>query len=672
LPRTTGPVGSAVRALADGAVAAGALWYLSMAVLIDPSGLGDDLEPAARFITLAYPLAPAFVVAVILSALPRVAAEARPFLHRAALGVGLIGLSDIAFSLVSWTSTYDPTSWIAAVNELGLLLVLAAAFVGARPAVPETAEADPDVQSPQAVLVLGAPFAPLVLALAVCFVQLLDGEGIPNSQLGPILFVGVAVVVRHVASTRETGALVARMVARERAAQTLARTDALTGLANRTSFVAELDAALADESCHPVAVALLDHNDFKDINDTHGHDTGDEVLRHTADRLRHAVPNGGVARLGGDEFAAFVRASPDSGRSLATEIADAFAVPVRVGMRQFQVRPSVGVVVDERPVGAARPGDASHLLAHADVAMYEAKRSKTVTDVPIAVLTGRARASAAATIRIREEISTPDLDQFHIEYQPVVDLQTGEIAAAEALLRWRHPGFGEISPATFVPLAERVGSIAILGQHVLTIALDDLVRWHSTGATLTVGVNVSPRQLTDPVLADTILGMLLDRGLLPAQLSLEVTEEALVDDIEPVVETIAALRAGGVSVAVDDFGTGYSSLRYLRRFDANIVKIDREFVQASSTEPRTEALVRSVMSMAAALDLTCVAEGIETLEQLALVRSHGCQFGQGYLLARPMPAAALAELLIAGHVYPVDVSPPRQRHDPPIPIRSVT
>jgi diguanylate cyclase (GGDEF)-like protein len=672
LPRTTGPVGSAVRALADGAVAAGALWYLSMAVLIDPSGLGDDLEPAARFITLAYPLAPAFVVAVILSALPRVAAEARPFLHRAALGVGLIGLSDIAFSLVSWTSTYDPTSWIAAVNELGLLLVLAAAFVGARPAVPETAEADPDVQSPQAVLVLGAPFAPLVLALAVCFVQLLDGEGIPNSQLGPILFVGVAVVVRHVASTRETGALVARMVARERAAQTLARTDALTGLANRTSFVAELDAALADESCHPVAVALLDLNDFKDINDTHGHDTGDEVLRHTADRLRHAVPNGGVARLGGDEFAAFVRASPDSGRSLATEIADAFAVPVRVGMRQFQVRPSVGVVVDERPVGAARPGDASHLLAHADVAMYEAKRSKTVTDVPIAVLTGRARASAAATIRIREEISTPDLDQFHIEYQPVVDLQTGEIAAAEALLRWRHPGFGEISPATFVPLAERVGSIAILGQHVLTIALDDLVRWHSTGATLTVGVNVSPRQLTDPVLADTILGMLLDRGLLPAQLSLEVTEEALVDDIEPVVETIAALRAGGVSVAVDDFGTGYSSLRYLRRFDANIVKIDREFVQASSTEPRTEALVRSVMSMAAALDLTCVAEGIETLEQLALVRSHGCQFGQGYLLARPMPAAALAELLIAGHVYPVDVSPPRQRHDPPIPIRSVT
>jgi EAL domain-containing protein (putative c-di-GMP-specific phosphodiesterase class I) len=159
----------------------------------------------------------------------------------------------------------------------------------------------------------------------------------------------------------------------------------------------------------------------------------------------------------------------------------------------------------------------------------------------------------------------------------------------------------------------------VLGQHVLTVALDDLARWG--GNSLTVGVNMSPRELGDPALAATIVRMLDRRGLARHQLSLEVTEQALVDDIEPVVETIAALREAGVSVAVDDFGTGYSSLRYLRRFDANIVKIDREFVQAASTEPRTDALVRSVVSMAAALDLVCVAEGIETLEQLALVRA---------------------------------------------------
>jgi diguanylate cyclase (GGDEF)-like protein len=410
-------------------------------------------------------------------------------------------------------------------------------------------------------------------------------------------------------------------------------------------------------------VALLDLNDFKDINDTHGHDTGDEVLRHTADRLRHAVAVGSVARLGGDEFAAFVTRADTEGSALADEIVDAFSDPMRIGKRFFQVRASIGIVLDERPPGASQRGDAMHLLAHADVAMYEAKSSKSVQDVPVAVLTGRARASAAATIRIRDEVSTPALEQFRLEYQPVVDLQTGEIAGAEALLRWRHPDFGDISPATFIPLAERVGSITALGEHVLTVALDDLAAWTAAGHELVVGVNVSPRQLTDPAMADHVLALLAARGLRPAQLTIEVTEEALVDDMDPVVSTIAALRAGGISVAVDDFGTGYSSLRYLRRFDANIVKIDREFVQASSSEPRTDALVRSVVSMANALDLVCVAEGIETLDQLALVRSHGCRFGQGFLLDRPMPADSIEQLLQSGHVYSVDVSPPARPAD---------
>ena len=292
--------------------------------------------------------------------------------------------------------------------------------------------------------------------------------------------------------------------------------------------------------------------------------------------------------------------------------------------------------------------------------MYQAKAAKAHQDVPIAVLTGQARASAAATIRIRDEISTPDLRQFRVEYQPIVDLQTGSIVSAEALLRWSHPAFGEISPVTFIPLAERVGSVTVLGDHVLSVALDALAIWTAGDGRneLSVSVNVSPRQLTDPSLAVTVVEQVRRRGLTPGQLALEVTEEAFVDDIEAVVETIAALRAGGISVSVDDFGTGHSSLRYLRRFDADIVKIDREFVQASSSEQRTDALVRSVIAMADALGLVCIAEGIETLEQLALVRGHGCRLGQGYLLARPMPAEALGRLLTAGHVYPVDVQAP--------------
>lgn len=664
LPRATGGPGSRVRALADGAVAVGSLWYLALVLLAHIRGPHDGLSGAERALTLAYPLVPAFVVAVMLSALPRVQRRVRPFLLRAALGIALLGVSDAAFSVMHWSGGYDPASWIAAVNELGLLAILAAAMVAARPAESrhEADEAGADVDATSGVLVVGAPYAPLVLALAAAVVELLHGRGIPPGQLWPVLLVGAAILVRHVASTKETGRLVSRIVARERAARRQAMIDPLTGLHNRAAFLVEVDAALRDRRNHPVAVALLDLNDFKDINDTHGHDTGDEVLRYTAQRLRAAVPSGGVARLGGDEFAAFVQRAEGGGSAFADEVARAFRDPMQVGNRRFQVRPSVGVVIDERPPGSARSGDASHLLAHADVAMYEAKRSKAVQDVPVAVLTGRARASAAATIRIREEVSTPDLSQLRLEYQPVVDLQSGAITGAEALVRWRHPEFGEISPGVFIPLAERVGSIGVLGDHVLRVALDDLARWTQAGHVLDIGVNVSPRQLGDPSLASHVVSLLSERALSPTTLTLEVTEEALVDDMDPVVDTITALREAGVSIAVDDFGTGYSSLRYLRRFDANIVKIDREFVQASSTEPRTDALVRSVVSMANALDLSCVAEGIETLEQLALVRAHGCQLGQGFLLDRPMSAEAFEALLDAGHVYQVDVQPPSRPH----------
>jgi diguanylate cyclase len=655
-----GRVDATVRMLADGAVAAGALWYIAMALLIEPRQLGASLEPGARFITLAYPLLPAFVVAVMLSALPRVTRGARPFLFRAVAGVGLLGGADAAFAVASWGGWYDPASWIAALSQLGLLLMLDAALVAAHPAAaPPPQASDAAMAATHGGLLMAAQYVPAFGAIAVMLGEMLAGRGVRPSEVAPVLLIGTAVIVRQIANIRETGLLVALLSARERAASTQARTDALTGLSNRTHFCDQLAGALCDPSAHPVAVALLDLNDFKDINDTHGHDTGDQVLIKTAERLRRAVPDGGVARLGGDEFAVFVPASTDGGQGLAALIKAAFAEPVVVGQRRFQVRPSVGVVLDERPPGAGRPDDVAHLLSHADIAMYEAKAAKSLHAVPIVVLTGRARATATASIGIRDEISTPDLSQFRVEYQPVVDLQTGVIVGGEALLRWHHPDFGEISPVTFIPLAEGVGSIGALGDFVMDVALADLASWEGLPGPLRfVGVNVSPRELTQPAWAQTVAARLKGHRLLPEQLVLEVTEEAFVDDLETVVETIAALRAAGVSVAVDDFGTGHSSLRYLRRFDVNIVKIDREFVQASSTEPRTDALVRSVIAMAIALDLSCVAEGIETLEQLKLVRGHGCKLGQGFLLSRSMPAEALAALLARGHVYPVDVQAP--------------
>ena len=662
LPRTPGRRNGVVLALADGAVAAAALWYLVSALVVEPHDLGADLPWAAKTVTLAYPLVPAFVLAVLLSALPRVAGPARSLLVRAAVGLGLLGVSDMAFAVAASGAGYEPTSWIAALNQLGLLAVLDAAMVSTTgPAAVTTADADEDTARVSSRWFL-VPYAPLVLALAAVTYDIVEGVSVPASRLPAVVLAGVGLLVRHIAESRETGMLLDRLAVRERNARLLATTDSLTGLPNRPAFLEDLDVALRDPAAHPVAVALLDLNDFKDINDTHGHDTGDEVLRHTAARLRAALPPGGsVARLGGDEFAAFAPASPDGGSSLGATVAEAFGAAMIVGTRPFLVRPSVGVVVDERPVGGARAGDAAHLLAHADVAMYEAKRTKAVQTVPVAVLTGRARASAAATIRIREEVGTPDLTQFSVAYQPVVELVTGEIVAVEALLRWRHPSYGDVSPATFIPLAERVGSVTVLGDFVFRTALDDLVRWTEVSATnITVGVNVSPRQLVDPYLPDTLTALLVERGIAPRRLGVEVTEEALVDDIDAVAGTVTALREAGINVAVDDFGTGYSSLRYLRRFDANIVKIDQEFVQAAPDEPRTHALVGSVVTMAQALDVICVAEGIETLEQLALVRAAGCHYGQGYLFAKPMPAEQIERLVVTRHGYPVGLATPEQ------------
>ncbi len=659
LPRRSDTRNGAIRALADGTVAAASLWYLVSALVLEPHLLGADLAWPAQAVTLAYPLVPAFVLAVMLSALPRVSPVARPFLVRALVGLALLGVSDMAFTVASAGSGYQPTSWIAAVNQVGLLVLLYAAVVGsAAPAADSVApEQVPRLPSSRWHLV---PYLPMLLVLAAVALDVVEGEAVPARRLPSLVLAGLGLLVRHLAESHETARLLDRLAVRERNALQLATTDSLTGLPNRLALLAALDTALRDPASHPVAVALLDLNDFKDINDTHGHDTGDEVLRHTASRLRAALPPGGVvARLGGDEFAAFAPACADGGTALGATIALAFDTPMVVGTRPFGVRPSVGVVVDERPVGGARPGDAAHLLAHADVAMYEAKRTKGVTAVPVAVLTGRARAAAAATIKIREEVSAPDLAQFRVLYQPVVDLVSGEVRAVEALLRWTHPWYGELGPDTFIPLAERVGSVTVLGDFVFRTALDDLVRWTAvSGTDITVGVNVSPRQLTDPLLPGALTEALAQRGLEPRRLGVEVTEEAIVDDIDAVAGTVTALRAAGINVAVDDFGTGYSSLRYLRRFDANIVKIDREFVQAAPAEPRTEALVGSVVMMAQALDLLCVAEGIETLEQLALVRERGCQFGQGYLLAKPMPADQVERLVVSRHVYPVGLSTP--------------
>jgi diguanylate cyclase (GGDEF)-like protein len=648
-----GQPGGRTRTVAEGAVAAGALWFMVQGLVIERHDVTIGLTDATRVAALGYLLFPVFVVSVLLSLLSRTTAHARVFLFRTGAGVGLLAVADMLTAL-SALHGEEPASWIAGVHQLGLAVVLMATVTARHLTGREATPAEPLADNTMAQAVL--PYVPLAAALVVALVQYLGGETITRAQSPPILLLAAAVVVRHVAALRDHRRLVDELAARERAARAETLRDPLTGLANRTAFVAHLADKLTDPSAHPVAVALLDLNNFKDVNDTHGHDTGDVLLQRCAERLATITPAGGlVARLGGDEFAVCQPCAPDGGTALLDAVVDAFRAPLAVDQRHFPLRPSVGVVVDERAAGSANADDAMRLLAHADVAMYQAKASKDTRASTGVVLAGAARTRAAALIRLREEISQPDLGQFGVVYQPVVDLADGTIRGVEALIRWRHPQLGAISPVEFIPLAEQVGSVTVLGEYVLATAAADLAAWGAIAPAyrLSIGVNLSPRQLVDPHLPARVVELIRSHGLATDQLMLEITETALVDDLDSAVDLVAALRSAGISVAVDDFGTGYSSLRYLRRFPADVVKIDREFVQAIVGEPRTAALVKSVVDMADALDLQTVAEGIETLEQLRHVQRLGCELGQGYLFSRPVSASAVTELLLAGHVYPV-------------------
>ncbi len=276
---------------------------------------------------------------------------------------------------------------------------------------------------------------------------------------------------------------------------------------------------------------------------------------------------------------------------------------------------------------------------------------------------GHERDVAAQQVHMREEIATPDLEQFRVVYQPIVDLRTGRMRGVEALLRWRHPDLGDVPPDTFIPMAEAGGSIQLLGWFVLREACAQLAAWREEFPQhrMAVGINVSSRQLDEPGFAAGVHALVSEHGLEPEQLVLELTEQSLSLDFETAVEVVAELRAGGVSVAVDDYGTGYSSLRYLHRFDADVVKIDRSFIAYLEDSLHTQKIVHSVMDMATALDLQSIGEGIETFGQVALLRSLGCELGQGYLFSRPASPQRISELLGENScfaVHPDDVDGP--------------
>ena len=419
--------------------------------------------------------------------------------------------------------------------------------------------------------------------------------------------------------------------------------DSLTGLPNRLLLSDRVEHSLARgrRRQSPPALLFVDLDHFKTVNDSLGHDAGDQLLRAVADRLRSAVrEEDTVVRLGGDEFAVLVESPGDLGGAAV------------VAERLLQIlRPpfdlSGGRVVTSASVGIALGGPttrAPELLRDADLAMYRAKASGRNG---YAVFLPEMHEKAAERLMLETDmIRALEQDEFRLLYQPIIDLATGSIEGIEALVRWDHPTLGRLTPDRFIPIAEESGLIVPLGRWVLGEATRAAM---TLPPDLCVSVNVSARQLTSDGLVTDVRSTLASSRLDPGRLVLEITESMLMADIRATTARLDQLKALGVRVAVDDFGTGYSSLAYLQQFPVDILKIDRSFIARMVGNPEAAALVRALIEMGQALRLQTVAEGVEEKDQLAMLQAEHCDLGQGYLYSRPIELAELARFI--GAVY---------------------
>jgi diguanylate cyclase (GGDEF)-like protein/PAS domain S-box-containing protein len=422
--------------------------------------------------------------------------------------------------------------------------------------------------------------------------------------------------------------------------------DTLTGLANRALFLDRLTHAMAraDREPDPVAVLFLDLDDFKNVNDSLGHPAGDRLLVAVAERLRSATrPGDTVARFGGDEFAVLVESGtmPEAAQVVAGRITAALAPTLRVQDSDVAVRASIGIAIGKRPLET--PDD---LLRDADLAMYLAKHNgKGRFEMYRPDMHVEAVHRLETAVGVREGLAA---NQFEVYYQPIVVTHTGALAGVEALVRWNHPSKGVLPPLEFIPTAEATGLIIPLGRQVLRNATLQAEEWRRSGLVgrdFYVSVNLSGLQLQDPQLVDDVAQALEDSGLPPEALVLEITESALVQNLDLTLPRLKALTLLGLRLAVDDFGTGYSSFSYLADLPVSVVKIDKSFIDRVTPDPDGAAIVRGVVDLSRALGLTCIAEGVEGENQLAALDDLGCENAQGYLFARPASGADIADTL---------------------------
>jgi len=415
----------------------------------------------------------------------------------------------------------------------------------------------------------------------------------------------------------------------------MARHDALTNLPNRVLFKDKMEQALARGDT--LAVMFLDLDRFKGVNDSLGHSIGDALLCAVTERLQRVVSaSDTVARLGGDEFAIVQsKASPSQASELAAAIIDALVEPFDVRGHQLVIGTSIGIAL--APNDGAEP---DQLLRNADMALYRAKAEGRGTyHFFQAEMDAQMQERRRLELDLRKALAA---GQFELHYQPLVNIDSGKAAGFEALLRWNHPERGMVGPDVFVPVAEEIGLIVPLGDWVLKQACRDAAHWPER---LTVAVNLSAVQFRSPTLPLSVISALGQSGLAPSRLELEITETVLLQDNRAVLDALHQFRKLGVRICMDDFGTGYSSLSYLRSFPFDKIKIDRSFIRELGKENDCVAIIRAVMGLGSSLGMITTAEGVETEQQLEILRSEGCMQAQGYLFSRPKPASEIPAML---------------------------
>jgi diguanylate cyclase len=422
-----------------------------------------------------------------------------------------------------------------------------------------------------------------------------------------------------------------------------ATTDYLTGLPNRRALYIQAGLRMAGTQPRRQALLMLDLNRFKEVNDSLGHQTGDQLLIQVGARLGEHLRGGDLlVRLGGDEFAVLLQdADHDHATTVAVKLCAALAEPFTLEDMAVHSSVSIGIALfpDDGP-------DLNTLLRKADIAMYKAKASADGHHV----YGGADDTDFATQLQTVEELRTAlTSDQLVVYYQPKVDLATGQVHDVEALVRWDHPTRGLLYPDAFLDLVEQAGLMRTMTRVVLEIALDQAAAWHADVRQLTIAVNLSASSLVDTDLPDEVAAMLTARDLPPCALQLEITEEFLMADRDRARQILTRLRSHGVQISIDDFGTGYSSLAYLRDLPVDELKLDRSFISPMADDTHAAALVASTIALAHSLDLRMVAEGVENNIVYAELKRLGCDQAQGYYMSRPVPAADLEHWLSTWH-----------------------